>query len=363
MPLTRRLDLSETSLLTVDLSALTQNWRRLAERGAPAQCSAVVKANAYGLGLDPVMRALLAAGCKTFFVATASEGERARAVSKEAVIYVLDGLAPGAAPRLQAAALRPVLNSLTEIGEWSGAGAAALHFDTGMNRLGLAPAEAGAAAGLMRRTAPALVMSHFVSAQSPHDPRNARQIDAFVAIAKHFPGVPGSLCNSSGIFLPSNPHLDLTRPGYALYGGNPTPDAPNPMRAVARLEALILSTREIAAGESVGYDATWTATRPTRLATIALGYADGVPIGASSGRSRPPAEALVAGRRRPIVGRVSMDYVALDVTDAGAVKRGDWVEILGEDIGVDEFAAQAGTIGYEILTRLGGRCARRYMGG
>ncbi len=261
---------SETSSLAVDLSALAHNWRRLAERCAPAECSAVVKANAYGLGLEPVMRALLAAGCETFFVACASEGERARAVSGEAVVYVFDGLAPGSAPRLKAAGLRPVLNSLAEIAEWAGAGPAALHFDTGMNRLGFAPAEAGAAAALLG-AAPCLVMSHLVSAQSPDDPANARQIAAFDAIARHFPGVPRSLCNSSGIFLAARPHLDLVRPGYALYGGNPTPGRPNPMRAVLRLEARILAVHEIAAGECVGYDAAWTAPRPTRLATIAVG--------------------------------------------------------------------------------------------
>jgi alanine racemase len=352
---------SETSSLAVDLSALAHNWRRLAERCAPAECSAVVKANAYGLGLEPVMRALLTAGCETFFVACASEGERARAVSREAVVYVFDGIAPGSARRLALAGLRPVLNSLAEIAEWAGAGPAALHFDTGMNRLGFAPAQAGEAAALLG--APCLVMSHLVSAQSQGDPANARQIAAFDAIARHFPGVPRSLCNSSGIFLAARPHLDLVRPGYALYGGNPTPGGPNPMRAVLRLEARILAVHEIAAGECVGYDAAWTAPRPTRLATIAAGYADGLPVGASSGSLGPPVEALAAGRRCPVVGRVSMDYVVLDVTEASPVRRGDWVEILGQEIGVDELAARAGTIGYEILTRLGPRYARRYLGG
>ena len=297
---------SETSSLAVDLSALAWNWRRLAERCAPAECSAVVKANAYGLGLEPVMRALLAAGCKTFFVACASEGERARAVSRGAVVYVFDGLAPGCAGRLALAGLRPVLNSLAEIAEWDGAGPAALHFDTGMNRLGLPPAEAGEAAALLA-AAPSLVMSHLVSAQSPDDPANARQIAAFETVTRCFPGVPRSLCNSSGIFLAARPHLDLTRPGYALYGGNPTPGEPNPMRAVLRLETRVLAVHEIAAGESVGYDAAWTAPRPTRIATIAAGYADGLPVGASSGSSgslRPPVEALVGGRRCPVVGRV-----------------------------------------------------------
>ncbi|MGA8172555.1 MAG: alanine racemase [Methylocystis sp.] len=359
-PATDQIDPSETSRLTIDLSALAQNWRRLAKCCAPAKCSAVVKANAYGLGLEPVMRALRAAGCEAFFVASVSEGERARALSRDAIVYVLDGVAPGSAPRLRAARLRPVLNSLAEIGEWADAGPSALHFDTGMNRLGLPPAEAAAASAAA--TPPALVMSHFVSAESSDDPRNAIQIEAFAAIAERFPGVPASLCNSSGIFLPSKPHLDLVRPGYALYGGNPTPRQINPMRAVSRLEARVLAIHEIAAGESVGYDATWTAMRPTRLATIAAGYADGLPVSASSGASNLPAEVLLAGARCPVVGRVSMDYVVLDATDAGVVERGDWAVILGENIGVDELAARAGTIGYEILTRLGSRYARRYVG-
>ena len=362
-PATGRDAPSETALLTIDLTALAHNWRRLRELSAPAECAAVVKADAYGLGLAPVMRALLAEGCKTFFVATVAEGERARAIAREAAIYVFDGLAPGTAPRLKAAALRPALNSMAEIAEWAGSGLpAALHFDTGMNRMGLAVAEAEAAA---RAIKPCLVMSHFVSSQKRDDPRNDNQIAGLAAARAHFPGVPGSICNSSGIFLPQKPLLELTRPGFALYGGNPAPGLANPMRVVARLQARILSTREIAPGESVGYDATWTATRPTRLATIGAGYADGLPIGASSGVAKPAAQALVGGARCPIVGRVSMDFIVLDVTDApqAAAKRGEWAEILGEQISVDELAARAGTIGYEILTRLGARYERRYVGG
>jgi alanine racemase len=347
-PATGRDAPSETALLTIDLTALAHNWRRLRELSAPAECAAVVKADAYGLGLAPVMRALLAEGCKSFFVATVAEGERARAIAREAAIYVFDGLAPGTAPRLKAAALRPALNSMAEIAEWAGSGLpAALHFDTGMNRMGLAVAEAEAAA---RAIKPCLVMSHFVSSQKRDDPRNDNQIAGLAAARAHFPGVPGSICNSSGIFLPQKPLLELTA---------------NPMRVVARLQARILSTREIAPGESVGYDATWTATRPTRLATIGAGYADGLPIGASSGVAKPAAQALVGGARCPIVGRVSMDFIVLDVTDApqAAAKRGEWAEILGEQISVDELAARAGTIGYEILTRLGARYERRYVGG
>jgi alanine racemase len=318
------------------------------------------------------MRALLAAGCKTFFVANVIEGERARAISTDAVIYVLDGLVPGAGLRLAQARLRPALCSLAEIDEWAALGAAmgkkleaALHFDTGMNRLGLAPNEASEAAERSNKIETALIMSHFVCSQWRDDARNARQIAAFEAVRGYFPGVPASLCNSSGIFLPQNPHLDLTRPGYAIYGGNPTPQAANPMRPVARLTARILASREIEAGDNVGYDATWTAPRRSLVAAIGVGYADGLPVSASSGPGKPAGEAVVGGVRCPFVGRVSMDYIVLDVTGAPreAAQRGAWAELLGETIGVDELAARAGTIGYEILTRLGARYARRYVGG
>jgi alanine racemase len=362
---------AETGILTIDLSALAANWRLMAERGGSADCGAVIKADGYGIGLEPAMRALLAAGCESFFVATLVEGERARAVSASAVVHVLDGLAPGAGARLAKAGLRPALCSLAEIEEWAALSLAsgrkleaALHFDTGMNRLGLNPRDAGAARALAAGVNVKLAMSHFVSSQWPDDPRNARQIAAFEAVRAAFPGVPASLCNSSGVFLPQRPHYDLTRPGYALYGGNPTPHLPNPMRPVVRLEARILATRDILAGETVGYDATWTAARPSRVAAIGAGYADGVPISASARAGKPGGEAIVGGRRCPIVGRVSMDYIVLDVTGAPreAARRGAWAELLGESIGVDDFAARAGTIGYEILTRLGARYARRYIG-
>jgi len=363
---------AETGLLTVDLAALAGNWRLLAAQGGAAECAAVIKADGYGVGLEPAMRALLRAGCRTFFVANAVEGERARAVSETATIYVLDGLVPGLGARLVASRLRPTLSSLREVDEWAALSRAvgrrleaALHFDTGMNRMGLAPHEAAEACAKARDFATTLVMSHFLCAQWAADARNARQIDAFEAIRARFPHVPASLANSSGLFLPQRPAFDLTRPGYALYGGNPTPGAPNPMRAVARLAARILATRDIEAGESVGYDATWIAPRRTRLATVGVGYADGLPVSASGAAGKPAGEAIVGGTRCPFVGRVSMDYVVLDVTDAPpeAARRGDWAALLGDEIGVDDLAARADTIGYEILTRLGARYARRYVGG
>ncbi|MBG0810974.1 alanine racemase [Methylosinus sp. H3A] len=357
--------------LTIDLSALVANWRQLAAHASASECAAVVKADAYGLGAEPAVRALAAAGCRTFFVAAAGEGERIRAVAPRAIVYVLEGLPSGGARTLAAARLRPVLASLEEIREWAAFGRsigrrlpAALQFDTGMNRLGLSLRDAAAAAVAAQDVDLTLAMSHFVCAQWDDDPRNARQIAAFEEARRAFPGVPASLCNSSGIFLAQKPHYDLLRPGYALYGGNPTPGSPNPMRSVARLEAPILATRWIEAGESVGYDGVWTAARPTRLATLGLGYGDGFPA-AVAGSGRPAPEAILAGRRCPIVGRVSMDFVMLDITDIreDAVYRGQTAELLGETIGVDELAERCGTIGYEILTRLGRRYERVYIGG
>ncbi len=362
----------ETGVLTVDLGALVANWRALALRAGSAECGAVVKADGYGLGQAAVMRALLRAGCRTFFVATLLEGETARALAPDADIYVFDGIAPGCAPRVAAAGLRPCIGSFAELEEWAATGVtlgrrleAAIHIDTGMNRMGFSPRDAAEAAARAGGIAPTLVMSHFLSAQLPDSPVNARQIAAFTAARAHFPGVPASISASSGVFLPQRPHLALVRPGYALYGGNPTPGAVNPMQPVARLMARILSVRDLAVGETVGYDGVFMAQRPTRVATIGAGYADGLPISATAAPGKAAGEAIVGGARCPFVGRVSMDYIVLDVTDAPpeAAQRGAWVELLGETIDVEALADRARTIGYEVLTRLGRRFARRYVGG
>lgn len=354
-----------TATLTIDLAALRANWRKLADTVAPAECAAVVKADGYGCGLEKVVAALLAEGCRTFFVARLSEGVRARAVAPGAAVYVLDGLAPGAGADLRQAGLRPALGSLAEIAEWTagGGGPAALHFDTGMNRLGLSLDEAGAALAALGR-APELVMSHFVSSEDRASPDNAAQIERFARLRAEIPDVGASLCNSSGIYLSAHPWLDLARPGYALYGGNPTPGRPNPMKPVVSLEAPILQVRTVETGEHVGYNAQWTAKRPTRLAVIPVGYADGIPRSAMGVDARPGPDLAIGGVRCPIAGRVSMDLICIDATDApaGAVARGAPVEILGPTIGIDEFGERAGTIGYEILTSLGRRYARVYRG-
>jgi len=366
-------------VLTIDLAALVANWRLLRGRAGSAECAAVVKADAYGVDIAPAVRALARAGCRTFFAAHLPEAAAARAAAPEASIYVLNGLLPGTAPAFAAANLRPILGSQDELAEWAGfcrsAGVrlpAAIHFDTGMNRLGLRPAEAPEIASHAARAdfETALVMSHFVSSEEPENPINARQFEAFARVRSVFPNTPASLCNSSGIFLAERPHLDLVRPGYALYGGNPTPGQANPMRPVVRLEGRIIQLRTAETGETVGYNAQWTVGRRRRLATVSVGYADGYSRAASATDAKrdtqiATGEAIVAGLRCPFVGRVSMDLIAVDVSDVpeGAVRRGDLVTLIGDDLTIDEVGRRAGTIGYEVLTSLGRRYARRYLGG
>lgn len=362
-------------ILTIDLAAIVANWRALGQRAKPATCAAVVKADGYGCGVEQVTGALAKAGCETFFVANLAEARRARAAAPDATIYTLNGLLPGTAPVYADANLRPVLGSGFEFDEWrafraaSGwRGAAALHVDTGMNRLGFSRDEAGDLATrlgnyhLGNDHGVALMMSHFACSEEEH-PLNAIQIERFRAVRALFPGIAGSLANSSGIFLGGAAHHDLVRPGVALYGANPTPGQPNPMQTVVTLEARVVQLRDVAQGETVGYGANWTAQRPTRLAIISVGYADGFLRAASATDRHPGAEVIVARQRCPIAGRVSMDLIAIDVTDVAQdqPKRGDRVSLLGPEISVDDLAERAGTIGYEVLTSLGRRYRRVWV--
>jgi alanine racemase len=367
-------DAEAGGILTIDLEAIVANWRELARRAEGADCAAVIKADAYGCGIEPVARALVAAGCETFFVAHLAEGRRARASSPGAAIYVFNGLLPNTAEAYAEPNLRPVLCSLDEWAEWEAfktatqwLGGAALHVDTGMNRLGLRPPEAVA---LSKRAGTehsgiTLLMSHFACSEDPAHPLNAKQIGRFREIRDLFPGIPASLSNSSGIFLGPDAHHQMVRPGVALYGANPTPGHVNLMRPVVRLEGRVVQLRTVPEGETVGYSATWTARRPTRLAVVSIGYADGFLRAGSASDLRPGAEAMVDGHRCPLAGRVSMDLIAVDITDLPerAVRRGDLIALLDETIGVDELAAHANTIAYEVLTSLGRRYRRIYKGG
>jgi len=365
---------SATGILTVDLDALVANWRRLEKTAVPAECAGVVKADAYGCGIEPVARALASAGCKTFFVATLEEARAARAAVPAAAIYVLNGFFQNTGEAYAEIDCKPVIGDLNELAEWdvfcrrSGwNGGAAIHIDTGIHRLGLTVTEA---LGLIPRINAGdhgitLVMSHLASAEQLNNPVNVRQLTAFREIASLFTGVPTSLANSSGIYLGAPFQFDLVRPGAALYGVNPTPEADNPMQPVVELKARIVQIRNIERGDTVGYGGTWTARRPTRLAIVSAGYADGYFRAASANDGTRGAEVIVAGRRCPIAGRVSMDLIAVDITDLPPIgaRRGHMVTLLGEGITVDELAHHFGTIGYEVLTSLGPRYARIYKGG
>jgi len=361
-------------ILTIDLTAIEANWKALAHRAMPSECGAVIKADAYGCGIGPVATMLANAGCNTFFVADLSEARRVRAVESEPAVYVLNGLMPGTGQTYASLNVRPVIGSMNELAEWDAfvstngwRGGAALHVDTGMNRLGVTVEEAAALAPRIRAENHGIVllMSHFVSSEVPEHPLNEKQIATFREIRRLYRGIPASLANSSGVFLGSAAHCDMVRPGVALFGVNPTPERPNPMRPVVNLQGHVVGLRHINRGDTVGYNAVWTAKRATRLAVVAVGYADGYLRAASASDSVSGGDAIVAGKRCTLAGRISMDLMTIDITEVpeGAVKRGDLVTLIGDGITVDDFAASAGTIGYEVLTSLGKRYHRVYKVG
>lgn len=361
-------------ILTIDLATIEANWRALSRRVVPTECSAVIKADAYGCGTEQVAKALAIAGCKTFFVADLSEARRARAVAFEPAIYVLNGLMPGTASAFADINARPVIGSLGELAEWDAfvsannwRGGAALHVDTGMNRLGVTAEEAAAIAPRIRSEnhGITLLMSHLACAELPDHPLNDRQIRLFREVRNLYRGIAGSLANSSGIFLGNPAYCDMVRPGAALFGVNPTPGRGNPMRSVVELRGRVTLVRNVQRGETVGYDAQWTAKRGARIAIAAVGYADGYLRAASASDTVAGGEAIVAGTRCRLAGRVSMDLLAIDISDLpdNAVRRGDTVTLINEEITVDDLAASAGTIGYEVLTSLGRRYHRIYRTG
>jgi alanine racemase len=363
--------------LTIDLDAIVHNWRLLAAQGEAkgAECGGVVKANAYGTGIEQTGAALYRAGCRTFFVAHVTEGERLRRVAPEAVIYVLNGLPSGGASAYEPSRLRPVLGSIEEIGEWGDhvtqaghPGEAAIHVDTGLNRLGLDPEVWRELAGRIGNGdygfMPTLLITHLASSETLDTQQNAEQARLFAEMAELAPDIAPSFCNSSAVFRDDLPKYSLTRPGYALYGGKPTPWTRNPMREVVRLQAPILQIRSIEAGERVGYNARWQAKRPTVLVTISIGYADGFPR-LPPNPDTPVGEVLIGETLCPIVGRLSMDLMIIDATDAHPehVQRGAMVTVIGGVLDIDRVGQMAGTIGYLMLTSLSPRYTRTYLGG
>ena len=366
-----------TAKVTIDLDALAANWQMLSRLDPRTETGAAVKANGYGVGLEPVTKTLSDAGCHIFFAANASEGIACRRAAPEAEIFVLAGLSEQNAPVYREADLTPVLHSVHDIEIWAGWAnrtglrrPCAIHVDTGMNRLGLTVEEAIAFAEDKKRKfsiTPVLIMSHLACADDPDHPMTIVQKTRFEEVLARFPGIRGSLANSAAILQEKGLGYDVTRPGIALYGGEAIRDRTNPMRPVATLEGRILQLRKARKGETVGYGATAALERDSVLAIAGLGYGDGVCRSASGSgvplrKILPGAKGFVAGREAAMIGRISMDLTAFDVTDVpkAELEKAQWVEFFGQNIPLDDFARAAGTIGYEALTGLSRRAAWFY---
>ncbi len=362
-----------TGVVIVDLAQVRDNWRALAKRVAPAGCAAVVKADAYGLGAARVIPALYQAGCRNFFVATFGEAKAALGYAPGATVYVLDGLLPGSVAEMAELGARPVMTSLDEARAWAAlakadapAPAAALHVDTGLNRLGMSEARLDALIAdeaLLERLDIALVMSHLACADDAQHPMNREQLETFQRLRAKLPKARASLAASDGLMLGKPYHFDLVRPGYAVYGGQATAQRICPVLPVVRVAARILQVEDVPVGARIGYSATYRATTQRRIATIAAGYADGVFRHASAGDGETGGFVAIRGALAPIVGRVSMDLITVDVTDIGdpAPQRGDMVDLVGPDLPLEAVGKGARSIGYEVLTRLGTRFHRHYI--
>jgi alanine racemase len=338
-------------------------------------CAAVVKGNAYGIGAAEAVRVLGGQGCRDFFVAQYAEAAEIRPLVGDAEVYVLNGIAPGMAAQHRKLDVCPVLGSVDEIAEWAATGRgssakprAVLHVDTGINRLGLTEAHLDrllADRGLFEAVDWRYVMSHLAKADVPDDPMNREQLDRFDRVRARLAPMRASLANSAAALCGPSFHFDMVRPGIALYGGNPFAGRPNPMERVVKVETLVLQVRDVAAGATVGYGGTWTATRPSRIAILPVGYYDGLFRTLGSDAGRGGARVWIGGEYAPIAGRVSMDMITVDVTHIPPenVRRGAVAEIFGDHVSVDEVAAWSGTISYEVLTSMGTRYRRRYTAG
>ena len=361
---------SRCAQLTVRLGALAANYREIKRRAGSALVAPVVKADAYRVGMAPVVKALAAERVSSFFVARVEEGVALRKIAPSARIFIFDGVAAGAAETLVAHGLTPVLNSTEEIADWSQAALArkttldaAVQIDTGMNRSGLSRSEisdlAAHAACALRGLNLVLVMSHLACADDPDRAENRRQLERFRAALAALPSAPASLAASAGIELGRDYLFDMVRPGIALYGGQPIASRPNPYRTVVVLTSPVLQIRRLEAGEIVGYSGTFTARRPTTLAIVGHGYADGL-IRASAAKGR----AAIGGILVPYAGRISMDLLAIDVSDVpeSLCRRGAEIEFIGDTISLEQAAEAAQTIPHEVLTSISSRTRRVYLG-
>ena len=359
--------------LSIDLGALARNWRALDKVSAGALTAAVVKADAYGTGIEQASKALHAAGARFFFVATPDEGMAVRAAVPDAHIFILYGLYPGAANLYIRQNLMPVLSSMSMLEEWMAkcierneAYPAAFHFDTGINRLGFRLNEASLVRESIEKLgyAPQMVMSHLACADTPNHQKNRTQLALFGSVMAQFPGIPASLANSAGLMTGRDYHFQMVRPGIALFGGRAVGGRKNPMQPVVTLHVPILQVTEGRTGETVGYGATYTLNRPSKLAVLGYGYADGFLRALSGTNPRPGGKVFIRGKHCPVIGRISMDLTVVDVTELGSdlPTPGEGAEVLGANVSVDDQADAAGTIGYEILTSLKGRYSRNYVG-
>ena len=357
------------AVLKIDLQALRANYRLLQTTLGSARCGAAVKADAYGLGAVEISKALYAEGCRHFFVAHLQEGITLRPhLPQDAQIIVMHGSPVACEAEFLQYGCIPVLNSKEQVAAWRALAVqrqqrlpALLQIDTGMARMGMSAAEVQ----MLRDDAHCLdgievqyLMSHLASAEDQANPMNQQQLKRFRELRALLPGVKASLANSSGIFLGADFHFDLARPGAALYGVAPVAGAANPMQPVAHLQGKIIQTREIPAGTGVGYGSTWRSSETTRIATVAVGYADGW-MRSLSNRG----VAHIQGQAVPMVGNVSMDTITLDVTQVAPEKLapGTLVDLISAANTVDQVADRARTIGYEILTSLGARYQREYI--
>lgn len=350
--------------LDINLDAIVSNYRKIAALAAPALSAAVIKADAYGLGLAPVARCLESAGCTIFFVAHAAEGLALRAVLPDADIYVLHGLPENTAQIYAANRLRPVINNLHELAVWRQAptrhDGAILNFDTGMSRLGLGAPEIAVLendADLLDGLKVDYIMSHLACADDPAHPLNAQQLRSFNTLRGLFPGIPSSLANTAGILLGPQYCFDLVRPGIGLYGGSPSGTGESPFRNVVGLYAKILQTRDVDSIDCVGYGATYRPAGPARIAVAGIGYADGYMRALSN-----LGVGAIDGHPVRLVGRISMDLCTFDITGlpADICAPGSEIELIGPHIALENMAGKAGTINYEVLTHFGARFARTY---
>ena len=361
--------LSHSGILEIDLHALQNNYLKLQKISSGAECAAVLKANAYGLGMEQVAPALCNIGCKSFFVANLAEALKLRNLNNQVDIYVLNGFIPDFFKYYQESRLIPVISSLTEAGEWQNISSkeksqdltVALQVNTGMNRLGMS-LDKNTAKKLQDQLNIQLLLSHLACADEPDHPANGQQLNKFLEYKNLFPNTRASLCNSAGIFHGADFHFDLVRPGIALYGGKPQNIPDNPMETVVTLHSRVIQIEHVPEEDFIGYGAAQHTKRNSRIATLSFGYADGYLRSLSSSSSKTGGKICINGSYAPIIGRISMDLITIDITDIPEheIKRGDMVEIIGPNITLDDVADTAATISYEILTSLGNRYKRVY---